>query len=77
VLLHHRFCTKMLVVLGFGEKQSSPMSTRVFVTVRPLTFSESNPSVFFGRACLRLDQSATLLSVVTSRHLPRRWSSTR
>lgn len=59
VLLHHRFWTKILVVLGFGEKQSSPMSTRVLVTVRPLTFSESNPSVFLGKACLRLGQFTT------------------
>jgi hypothetical protein len=40
----------MLVVFGFGEKQSSPTLTRVFVTVRPSTLSESKPSVFLGRA---------------------------
>lgn len=33
-----------------GEKQSSPMSMRVLVTLRPSTFNESNPSVFLGRA---------------------------
>lgn len=41
----------MLDVLGLGEKQSSPMSTRVLVTRSPFTLSESKPSVFFGRAC--------------------------
>lgn len=40
----------MLVVFGLGEKQSSPTLTRVFVTVRPSTLSESKPSVFLGRA---------------------------
>lgn len=50
VLLHHKFCTKMLDVLGLGEKQSSPISTRVLVTLSPFTLSESKPSVFLGRA---------------------------
>jgi hypothetical protein len=50
VLLHQRFWTKMLDVLGFGEKQSSPISMRVFVTERPLTLRESKPSVFLGSA---------------------------
>ena len=50
VLLHHRFCTKMFVVFGFGEKQSSPISTRVLVTRSPSTLRESNPSVFLGKA---------------------------
>ena len=40
--------TKMFVVLGFGEKQSSPTLTREFVTVKPSVFKESKPSVFFG-----------------------------
>jgi hypothetical protein len=50
VLLHQRFCTKTLVVLGLGEKQSSPISIRVLVTLRPLTLSVSKPSVFLGWA---------------------------
>jgi hypothetical protein len=53
VLLHHRFCTKIFVVLGLGEKQSSPISMRVLVTLRPSTFNESKPSVFLGKACAR------------------------
>lgn len=44
----------MLVVFGLGEKQSSPMSIRVFVTLRPFTLYESKPSVFFGSACCAL-----------------------
>lgn len=51
VPLHQRFFTKTLVVLGFGERQSSPISTRVFVTVNPSTLSVSKPSVFLGSAC--------------------------
>lgn len=50
----------MLDVLGLGEKQSSPMSTRVFVTRSPFTLSESKPSVFLGRACEELGQSGYL-----------------
>lgn len=52
VPLHQRFCTKMLVVFGFGLKQSSPMFTRALVTVRPSTLYESQPSVFLGRLAL-------------------------
>jgi hypothetical protein len=49
VPLHQRLRTRMLVVLGLGEKQSSPTLTRVLRTVSPLTLSESKPSVFLGR----------------------------
>jgi hypothetical protein len=48
----------MLVVLGFGEKQSSPTLTRVLRTVRPSTLSESKPSVFLGRDWGRIVSTA-------------------
>jgi hypothetical protein len=50
----------MFDVLGLGEKQSSPMSTRVLVTLSPFTLSESKPSVFLGRACREPSQSGFL-----------------
>src|SRR6266536_6419898 len=49
--------TRIFVVLGLGLKQSSPILTHAFRTVRPSTLYESHPSVFFGRFCSMLVSS--------------------
>jgi len=66
VPLHHRFLTKMFVVFGFGEKQSSPTLTRVFVTVKPSTFRESKPSVFLGSVDALVDTASMYTSSKTT-----------